>query len=471
MRLRTGLLAALAYVLLLAIVALGVPLALSLSTRVGDEVRSQAQGQADLVAATAADLLSSNRRGGLEALVRTSAGAVRGRVIVVDGAGRALADSATPPELGVSYAARPEIASALHGRTVQVQRTSRTLGQQILATAVPIIRNGAPVGAVRVTQSVAAVHAAVRRVELGLGLIGLIVLALGLGVGVVIAGQIARPLGRLERVAGRVAAGDLSARARIEGSREQRSLGASFNEMTTRLQRLIGSQAAFVADASHQLRTPLTGLRLRLEEARAAGVGASAEQELDAAAVEVDRLARIVEELLVLSRAGEREQPGERVALDAAVERALARWTATAAERQIAIEPGERTGEWVWCAPADVDRALDVLVENAIRYSPAGSRVAVSAAPGRIEVGDRGPGLDEQDGEAIFERFHRGSAGRAGPAGSGLGLAIARELAREWGGEVSLRNRPGGGAVAILRLPPVGAALPSPNQGVPTVRG
>lgn len=470
MRLRTGLLAALAYVLLLAIVALGVPLALSLSTRVNDEVRSQAQGQADLVAATAADLLASNRRSGLEALVRTSAGAVRGRVIVVGGDGRAIADSATPPELGVSYAARPEIASALHGHQVQVQRTSRTLGREILATAVPVIHNGAVVGAVRVTQSVAAVHGAVRRVELGLGLIGLVVLALGLAVGAVIARQIARPLARLEQVAGRVAGGDLSARAEIEGSREQRSLGASFNEMTARLQRLIGSQAAFVADASHQLRTPLTGLRLRLEEARAAGVSAAAEQDLDAAATEVDRLARIVDELLVLSRAGEREQPGRHVGLDAAVERALARWSATAAERGIALDVGEETGETVWCAPADVDRALDVLVENALCYSPAGSRVTVSAAPGRIEIADRGPGLEEHESEAIFERFHRGSAGRSGPPGSGLGLAIARELAREWGGEVLLSSRAGGGAVAVLQLPSIGDRLPSVNRSASMVK-
>lgn len=453
MRLRTGLLAALAYVLLLAIVALGVPLALSLSARVNDEVRSQARGQADLVAATAADLLAPARRNELAILVRTSAASVRGRVLVVDRSGAVLADSALPPELGSSYAARPEIVSALRGREVQVQRASHTLGEEILATAVPIIRNRAPVGAVRVTQSVAAVHAAVGRVELGLGLIGAIVLALGLAVGVVIARQIARPLGRLERVAGRVAAGDLSARAAIEGSREQRSLGASFNEMTDRVQRLLGSQRAFVADASHQLRTPLTGLRLRIEEARAAGVSPAAADELDAGVAEVDRLAQIVEELLVLSRAGERELPGERLDLGAAIERALTRWRAAAAERDIALEQGELHGADVWCAAVDADRALDVLVENALCYAPRGTRVMLASAPGRIEVRDRGPGLTAQERESIFERFHRGSAGTGGPPGSGLGLAIARELAREWGGEVTLRNREGGGAVATLELP------------------
>ncbi len=453
MRLRTGLLAALAYVLLLAIVALGVPLASSLSARVNDEVRSQAQGQADLVAATAADLLTSAHRNELTVLARTAAAAARGRVLVVDRTGLVLADSAGPAQLGASYAARPEIASALAGHQEQVQRASHTLGEEILATAVPIIRNGASVGAVRVTQSVAAVHSAVLRVELGLALVGGIVLALGLAIGAVIASRIARPLGRLEWVARRVAGGDLSARARIEGSREQRSLGESFNEMTDRVQRLLDSQRAFVADASHQLRTPLTGLRLRIEEARAAGVSPSAAIELDAGAAEVDRLAQIVEELLVLSRAGERELPGERLELSAVTERALARWQAAAAELEIALDGGELRGGAVWCAEVDADRALDVLVENALRYAPRGSRVTLASSPGRVEVRDRGPGLAAEDGESIFERFHRSSAGRDGPSGSGLGLAIARELARAWEGEVTLRNREGGGAVATLALP------------------
>ena len=80
------------------------------------------------------------------------------------------------------------------------------------------------------------------------------------------------------------------------------------------------------------------------------------------------------------------------------------------------------------------------------------ARVTLTATAGRIDVLDRGPGLGADEGESIFERFHRGSAGRAGPSGSGLGLSIARELARGWGGDVTLQNRPGGGAVASLIL-------------------
>jgi len=447
-------------VLLLAIVALGVPLALTLRTRVNDEVRSQAQVEADLIAATAADLLGPSHRGELAALAHSASLYAGGRVIVMDRQGIVLADCCQQPrEIGVSYAspARPEIGSALAGKPVQLERYSHTLGQSLLATAVPIIRNASTVGAVRITQNVNTVNAAVTRVELALALIAAIVLALGLGAGRVIAGQVARPLRRLEAVARSVAGGALSARAAIEGSDEQRSLGASFNEMTERLQRLVGSQRAFVADASHQLRTPLTALRLRLEEARESGVSPGAVAQLDAGVAEVDRLAGIVEELLVLSRAGERELPGERLALGEVIERALERWSAAAADRGIALDRGEVERGWVWCAQADADRALDVLVENALAYSPSGTSVTLASGPGRVEVSDRGPGLALEDGEAIFERFHRGSAARGGAAGSGLGLAIARELAREWGGDVVLHNRHGGGAVATLTLPDAAA--------------
>ncbi len=439
--------------LLLAIVALGVPLAINLRARVNAEVRTQAQAQADLVAATAADLLAPAQRGNLQTLARTAAHSVRGRVLVVGSDGAVLVDSAGSRALGASYESRPEISSALAGHPVQVQRSSKTLGQEILATAVPIIRHGVPVGAVRVTQSVAAMRSAVQRVELGLGLIALIVLALGLLAGVVIAGGVGRPLRRLEAVARRVAHGDVRARAALEGSREQRSLAQSFNEMTDRISRLLDAQRAFVADASHQLRTPLTGLRLRLEEARAIGPGAAG-GEIDAAIAEVDRLAHTVDELLVLSRAGERETVGGRVDLVEVATTTVERWQAQAAERRIQLGL-EATGPpaTCWASRPDIERALEALVENALRYAPEDTPVIVRVQRQTIMVCDRGPGIAPGEHEIVFERFHRGRTGRNGPPGSGLGLSIARELVREWGGEVLLHDRAGGGTEAEIALP------------------
>jgi signal transduction histidine kinase len=440
-------------VLVLAVVSLGVPLALSLRDRVNAEVHSQALSQADVVAATSADLLIHLNTTELSALARTSEASVRGRVLIVDTRGRVLADSAGSSTLGASYISRPEVAAALRGHSVQAQRPSRSLGQDILATAVPVLRGGSAVGAVRITQSVAAVQKAVRSTIAKLALIAGTVLLLGLLAGGLIARQVALPLRRLESAARRLARGDLSARAIVEGSSEQRSLGASFNEMANRVQRLIGVQREFVADASHQLRTPLTALRLRLEEIRAASPGAQIEAELDAGTAEVDRLAAIVNELLVLSRAEDRELHGERVDLSDAARRAIERWRASAEARSIGLTFAAEQLAVAWCAGADIDRALDVLIDNALRYSPPGTHVELVGANGRIEVRDRGAGLAPGEDELVFERFHRGRAGRQGPPGSGLGLAIARSLARAWDGDARLASRPGGGTVAVLEFP------------------
>jgi signal transduction histidine kinase len=319
---------------------------------------------------------------------------------------------------------------------------------------VPVLSGGRAAGAVRVSQSVEAVDRAVRRAWIGLALIGLLVLGLGLLAGSVVAGQIARPIRRLDRAARRVAEGELSTRAAVEGSAEQQSLAGTFNDMTARLERLVRSQRDFVADASHQLRTPLTGLRLRVEAARGESREPAVDEELDAALEELDRLALMIDELLQLSRAGERTTAGERLALPELATRAAQRWTAAAAERDQRLTATADGGGAAWLSREDADRILDALVENALGYSLAGSEVEVAALAGRLEVRDRGQGLAPGEEESVFERFHRGGAGRASAPGTGLGLPIARELARQWGGDVRLRARAGGGTVAEVTLPP-----------------
>ncbi len=452
-----------AYLLLLSLIAFGVPLGVSLGDRVDSEVKAQARDQADLVAASAPELLEHSQRATLQRLVSTSAQSQRGRVIVVNRSGRAIADSAGPAEVGASYSSRPEIATALRGQTFQGNRPSQTLGTEILATAVPILRGGRPIGAVRVTQSTSAVHSATRRSIIGLVVLGIVILVLGAIAGGLIARQTSRPIGRLEDAARRVEGGDLTATAPVEGSSEQRSLARSFNRMTARLGRLLRGQQEFVADASHQLRTPLTGVRLQLEELREETPKGSRRDEIDAGIREVDRLSEIVDELLILSRAGERESPGEEFDVAEAADRARDRWHKTADDvgveliRESIGEPGT-----CWCAPADFDRAVDVLIENGIHFSPRGAEVRIATTPGRFEVLDRGPGLQAGEEDAIFERFHRGSAS-GGIKGTGLGLSIARELAGEWGGSVRVENRDDGpGARAVIELP---AHVPSEAVG------
>ncbi len=454
--------------LVLAIVALLVPLGLSLRDRVDAEVNLQARSQAEIVAARASPLIDPAQAAELGVLARRAARVVRGRVVIVGPTGRLLADSSGVTALGTSYANRPEVAAALNGNVAQVKRGSLTLGQEILATAVPVLSGASkPAGAVRVTQSVAAVNRAIWRTWGAIALIGGLVLALGLLAGAIIARQVARPIVRLEEAAERVAGGDLSVRARIEGSTEQQQLARTFNAMTERLATLLAAQREFVADASHQLRTPLAGLRLRLEAARAEAPTATQSEDLDAAQGEVDRLAQIVTELLELSRAGEDNRVAATSDAAAAVERAAERFTAAAAAMgcELHAETGPLPGTQVVCHDSDLDRILDVLVENAIAYAP-GAPIELVADGPLISVRDHGPGPGHGEEEAVFERFHRGRVAVAGGiTGTGLGLAIARELARRWGGDVTLGEAPGGGALAQVRFVPARFAGSSPGPG------
>ena len=167
---------------------------------------------------------------------------------------------------GSSYATRPEVARALRGRADQGTRHSDTLHEDVLFTAVPVVRGGSTVGAVRVTQSVDTVQTEVRKDVLAL---------IGVGVGRSCWGLawpgcsgVARaPAARPRRYGAPGGRRRLEARARPEGSSEQREVATAFNDMTDRLGRTLSAQREFVANASHQLRTPLTGLRLRLEAA------------------------------------------------------------------------------------------------------------------------------------------------------------------------------------------------------------
>jgi signal transduction histidine kinase len=434
------------------IVAFAVPLGLNLRDRVGSEVRADARTKADVLAAGAGRLIVARDRDALADVAEQVGEAARARVVIVNANGRIQADTGATDTIGVDFSSRPELAAALAGAPFQDQRRSESLeGQEILATAAPVFDAGRVVGAVRLTQSVDAVNDAVRRTVVGIAAVGLAVLLAALLAAYLLARGITRPIERLGAAADRIASGDLDARAPVEGSREQRSLARSFNVMTERLARALRAQTEFVADASHQLRTPLTGLRLRLEEARASDDPAARAHHLDAGLEELDRMSQTIDDLLVLSRTGEREGQGEEVDLAEAAADARRRWERTAAAREIALAAEHDGAGHAWASRADLDRAVDAVVENAIHYTPPGGHVTIRATADAIEVLDDGPGLAAGEEDDVFARFHRGQAGRGGGApGTGLGLPIARELMRAWGGDATLANRPEGGTRATL---------------------
>jgi two-component system, OmpR family, sensor kinase len=462
MRLRPLLLAAFAYVLLLAILALEVPLALNVSRRVNAEVKAQAASEAQLVAASA-----SGREGAaLNRIVRTAARQLDARVIVVDEQGRLVADSAGGGLLGRSYGDRPEIQRALAiGRTAQGRRQSETLDQEVLYTAAPIVDAG-DLGAVRITQSTQPIDDRIRKDVLGLAAVGLAALAFGLLFAWVLASTLSRPLRALAQAARRVEAGELEARAEPGGAREQREVAEAFNDMTDRLERVLEAQREFVANASHQLRTPLTGLRLRLEAASLKANDPSLGAELEAAEREAERLARLVTSLLALAREGEQPTPARPVDLADVAQAAAERWEPQAAGKGIRLTVLGDDGVCAAATEEDLAIAVDNLIENALHYSPAGTQVAVrwhrDGDRAILAVEDEGPGVAAGEEEHVFERFARGSAG-IGASGSGLGLPIVATLAHRWGGTASIGNRSSGGARARIELPA------APSHSLPTL--
>lgn len=463
MSLRLQIMGAFAYVLVLILVALEVPLALNLSRRIDAEVKNEAAAQAFVVAAGASGRMNSPKQ--LAALANRAGRELGGRVIIVDAPrGRLRADSTDPSPGLVPFASpsRPEIRTALSGLRAQGERHSDTLGEDLLYTAAPVTNNGRVVGAVRVTQSLGAVQARIRRAVLALAAIGGFALALGLALAWVLASSLSKPLRNLAETARRVEAGDLDARAAGSGASEQREVATAFNDMTDRLGTVLAAQREFVANASHQLRTPLTGLRLRLEAARGKA-GQEAATELESAEREVERLARLLSSLLTLAREGDKPGPSRPVSLARAAERAHERWAGAADQDGRSLELVGNGDATIAASDEDLAILLDNLIENALRYSP--SRVAVDwgeeGGEAWLAVLDEGPGLAAGEEKRLFERFARGSAGSE-RSGTGLGLAIVDTLARRWRGRTALANRLEGGMRAEVRFPAAATVTEEP---------
>jgi signal transduction histidine kinase len=452
--LRTRLIAAFAYILLAVIVALEVPLALNLNRRALAELEARSLAQTQTIASIVGERQATSAA--LTSIVQQAARSTEGRVIVVNRLGVLIADSAGPGLLGTTYATveRPELLTALHDGSPasRVARSETLNNQEILATAVPILSAGRPVGAVRITQPTAELRENLGRTLVGVVAIGVGGLAAGLILAIVIAGTLSRPLRRVSSAAARLGAGDLSVRTGTErGSREVEEVAHAFDEMAARLEQLVRAQREFVGNASHQLRTPLTGLKLRLEAASAKSAP-DARKDLEAAEREADRLGEIVERLLTLAR---RVEAGGSIDIDlaAAATAAVTRWSGRAAAERSTLrssaEPSTARAD-----RADVDQILDNLIENALRYAPGPIVVGSGGSDGAgsfVAVEDRGPGIPAEDRPHVTERFYRGRG--AGPGGSGLGLAIVRELAERWGGTVVVEPKTPAGTRIEVRFP------------------
>jgi signal transduction histidine kinase len=231
--------------------------------------------------------------------------------------------------------------------------------------------------------------------------------------------------------------------------------------MAGQLARLVASQRQFVADAAHQLRTPLTALRLRLETLEPY-LPDGQQPKLDAALLETARLGRLVDSLLVLAAADAQGVAPGRVNVNAVTADRVATWRPVAQQSGVRLDYVESEPRDGLAVPGGLEQILDNLLSNAIAASPAGGVVTVSLGPVEhdatsVRVSDQGPGIDEETASRAFEPFWRAPGARAG-TGFGLGLAIAERLARAAGGSVALRRGPHGGTEAEVTVAGVPAS-------------
>ena len=436
--------------------ALEIPLGITYGRSERRDLTSRIERDALTMATISEEGLEKGRpraSAGVARVARSYQSSTGGRVVIVDAKGFEVLDTAAPFPGRRDFATRPEIRAALRGNIASGTRHSNTLGTNLIYVAVPVASGGAVRGAVRITYPTSALDSRVRRYWLLLAAIAGVVLAATVLVGLRFARTLAGPLAGLERATQAAGEGDLSARAPTDsGPPEVRRLAERFNEMVARLDGLLRSQQEFVADASHQLRTPLTALRLRLENLER-DVEEPGRDELAGALAEVERLGRLVDGLLALARADAAQSRPERVDLRDVVSGRVEAWSGRAAEAGVALEPRLPAPLDGLATPGAVEQVLDNLVANAIQASPRGGTITIE---GRVDdgwaelhVSDEGPGMTPEQRARAFDRFWR--AGAPG-GGTGLGLAIAQRLVAADGGRLELGDAPGGGLDAAVLL-------------------
>jgi signal transduction histidine kinase len=333
-----------------------------------------------------------------------------------------------------------------------------------LALAVPVTRAGEVVGAVVTLSPTDRLRGAELR-SMGLaGSAGLAALVLFVAVAVALARWMLRPVAELDDTAQRMAAGALDARVPADlGPPEVRRLARSFNEMADNVADALARQRAFVAQASHQLRNPLTSLRIRVDNL-AEYVEPAGRDEHRLTLEETDRLGLILDGLLALARA---ERGRHRTAVvDAAAicDARVAAWQPLAAQRGIALRrTGPRTA-LVASVDTAVDQAVDALVDNALKFAGCGATVVVEVLAGPstvdIHVIDDGPGLSDEHRRRAGERFWR-APDTQNVDGAGLGLPIASTLVEASGGRLRLLPAYPHGLDAEVSFPAAGHTLAS----------
>jgi two-component system sensor histidine kinase MprB len=372
---------------------------------------------------------------------------------VVDAPGGQGSTPQIPPSARDEQIAASGHGSALSDRTVKgTHLRVLTLGTPA-ASAGPGGATGTAGGAVMIARPLSEVDHDLHRILLILLIVGVAGIALGAVLGALVArtalAPIARFTRRTESLAGEL---DLSERLDVSGGEELERLATSFNTTLDALERSLLAQRQLIADASHELRTPIASLRANIQTLEDAHRLEPAEQQRLRADIidELDELTTLVGDVVELARGSRAPSERGEVRLDELADEAVARTRRRGELRfELDLQPTVVRGE------ADrINRAISNLLDNARKWSPPGGVVEVSLRDGVLMVRDHGPGFAEHELGKVFERFYRSESARKLP-GSGLGLAIVRQAAEAHGGYARAANADGGGALMEVSFGPV----------------
>jgi signal transduction histidine kinase len=440
-------------------VALAVPLAIV----VANDQRAAFISNLEVDTLAAASVMSSEPVFDWQATAQETADRTGARVVVVDGNKNLIADSDNS-SLDRLFD-RPEINQALAGSLASDVRYSSTIGGDLRYVAAPIVQNYQAAAAVRLSLPEDSVNDQVRQTVRWLVVFVASVVLTAALVAWLLARSIASPLRRVASVAAELPE-DLDLRAdETHGPAEVRAVAKSLNSTASRLSGILQRTQRVAADASHHLRTPLTGVRLRLEAIEDISDDSQVQVEARAATAEVDRLTHRIEQVLALSRSDAGMAPFESQDATQVIRDRVAAASAMFEEKDVELTADVDDGVFVAAPSGVVARVVDELLGNALQYADHRVHVTVtkSAREATLSVADDGPGVPRAERESVFQRFTRGST--SVPGGSGLGLALVRESVAGLGGSARAGESRWGGLDVTVRMPVSDPSTRAPRMG------
>ena len=381
------------------------------------------------------------------------------RILVTDGSGRILYDTRETGSAQGQYVFYAEVVQALRGYDSAASRYEN--GAFRTGAATPVMYRNQIIGAVYAYEYDTEQAELLLSLQRNLLTISAVVLVFAGGISVLLSRVLTRRFGVLTDAIRKMREGSYSHRAEVGGHDEISELAAEFNDMADRLQTTEDARRRFVSDASHELKTPLAGIRLLSDSILQT-------ENMDAQTVrefvgdieqESERLARITENLLRLTRLDSGMLPeAQRVDLSSVMARVVRMLRLVAEEKQVDLSYEIRREGQTLASEDEIHEIIYNLTENAIKYNRPGGFVKLLLAGDEkdclLTVSDNGIGIPEGDMPRIFDRFYRVDKMRSRAAGgTGLGLSIAADTARRRGGSIEVRAREGGGTVFTVRLP------------------